>query len=117
MTGRGTKEIATVYATFAGDEEARRIARILVEEGLAACANIVPGIESIYRWQGAIVEDREMLLIVKTRTDLVDAVIARVKALHSYTCPCIVALPLVAGSPAYLEWLGQETLEGAPATS
>ena len=105
-----------LYITTAKVEEARRIGRALVEAQLAACANIVPGIESIYRWQGAIVEDREMLLVVKTRADLVDAVVARVKELHSYMCPCVVALPIVAGNPAYLEWLGQETVQAAPAS-
>ncbi len=104
-----------LYITAAKVEEARRIGRALVEARLAACANIVPGIESIYHWQGAIVEDREMLLIVKTRAELVDAAIAKVRELHSYTCPCVVALPILAGNADYLEWLGQETLEAAPA--
>jgi periplasmic divalent cation tolerance protein len=106
-----------IYITAAKIEEARRIGRALVEARLAACANIVPGIESIYHWQGDIVEDREIVLLVKTHADLVDAVIGRVKEMHSYTCPCVVALPILAGNPAYLEWLGQETLERAPASS
>lgn len=108
-------EFRLLYITTAKVEEARRIGKVLVEERLAACANIVPALESIYRWQGAIVEDREILLIVKTRAALVDAAIAKVKALHSYTCPCIVALPILSGNPAYLEWLGQETGEAATA--
>lgn len=98
-----------LYITAAKVEEARRIGQSLVESGLAACANIVPGIESIYRWQGEVVQDREVLLVVKTRAELVDPAIARVKELHSYTCPCVVALPILTGNPAYLEWLGQET--------
>ena len=106
-----------VYITTARVEEARRIGRALVEERLAACANIVPGMESIYHWQGAVVEDKEVLLIVKTRADLVDAAIDKVKALHSYTCPCVVALPILTGNPAYLEWLGHETREPTPAGS
>jgi periplasmic divalent cation tolerance protein len=107
-----------LYITAAKIEEARRIAQSLVETRLAACANIVPGLESIYQWQGQVVQDREVLLLVKTRAELVDAVIARVKELHSYTCPCVVALPILAGNPAYLEWLGQETagLAKDPAT-
>jgi periplasmic divalent cation tolerance protein len=108
-------EFRLLYITSAKVEEARRIGKVLVEGRLAACANIVPGLESIYRWQGAIVEDREILLILKTRAELVDAAIAKVKELHSYTCPCIVALPILAGNPAYLEWLGQETEEAATA--
>lgn len=75
----------------------------------------MPGLESIYRWQGAVVEDKEILLILKTRIELVDAAIARVKELHSYTCPCIVALPILTGNPAYLDWLGEETREPARA--
>jgi periplasmic divalent cation tolerance protein len=106
-----------LYITAARVEEARRIGRALVEERLVACANILPGLESIYHWQGTVAEDKEVLLIVKTRADLVDAAIARVKALHSYTCPCVVALPILAGNPAYLEWLGQETGEPTPAGS
>lgn len=110
-------EFRLLYITAARVEEARRIGRALVEERLAACANIVPGMESIYHWQGAVVEDKEVLLVVKTRVELVEAAIARVKALHSYTCPCVVALPILTGNPAYLEWLGQETREPTPAGS
>jgi periplasmic divalent cation tolerance protein len=106
-----------LYITAARVEEARRIGRVLVEERLVACANILPGLDSIYHWKGAVAEDKEVLLIVKTRAELVDAAIARVKALHSYTCPCVVALPILAGNPAYLEWLGQETREPTPAGS
>ena len=98
-----------LYVTVGKIEEARRIGQTLVESRLAACANIVPAIESIYHWQGAVVQDKEVLLVLKTRAELVDAVIAKVKELHSYTCPCVVALPILGGNPAYLEWLGQET--------
>jgi periplasmic divalent cation tolerance protein len=108
-------EFRLLYITTAKVEEARRIGRTLVEQRLAACANIVPGLESIYHWQGTVVEDRETLLIVKTRAELVDAAIAKVKELHSYTCPCVVALPILTGNPDYLEWLGSETQESAPA--
>lgn len=110
-------DLRLIYITVAKIEEARHIGRALVEARLAACANIIPGIESIYHWQGDIVEDREIVLLVKTRADLVDAVIDKVKEMHSYTCPCVVALPILAGNPAYLEWLGQETLERSPASS
>lgn len=105
-----------LYITVPKVEEARRIGRELVEARLAACANIVPGIESVYRWNGAVVEDREILLVLKTRAELVDAVIGRVKEIHSYTCPCIVALPILAGNPDYLDWLGTETVERASAS-
>lgn len=102
-------EFRLLYITVPKVEEARRIGQALVQERLAACANIVPSLESIYWWQGEVVQDREVLLVAKTRAELVEAVIARVKALHSYTCPCVVALPILAGNPAYLDWLGAET--------
>lgn len=102
-------EFRLLYITTAKVEEARRIGNALVEERLVACANIMPGLESIYWWQDNVVQDREVLLVVKTRAERVDAAIARIKALHSYTCPCIVALPIVAGNPDYLAWLEAET--------
>jgi periplasmic divalent cation tolerance protein len=108
-------EFRLLYITTAKVEEARRIGKALVDARLAACANIVPGLESIYRWQGAVVEDKEILLILKTRAELVENAIAKVKELHSYTCPCIVALPILTGNPAYLDWLGAETKEPAAA--
>lgn len=108
-------EFRLLYITTAKVEEARRIGKALVDERLAACANIVPGLESIYRWQGEVVEDKEILLVLKTRAELVEAAIAKVKELHSYTCPCIVALPILTGNPAYLDWLGAETREPAAA--
>lgn len=100
-----------VYMTTATVEEARVIGRRLVEERLAACANILPAMESIYRWQGRIEAAQEAVLIAKTRAVLVDQLAARVRELHSYDCPCVVALPITAGNPAYLRWLGAETSE------
>lgn len=105
-----------VYMTASSRDEAKRIGRALVEERLAACANVIDGMESVYWWQGKLTEDREAVLIAKTRADLVPALTERVLALHSYTVPCVVALPLVDGNPAYLAWLGAET-EGQPAPS
>ena len=98
-----------LYITTAKVEEARKIGSALVEARLAACANILSGMESIYWWRGEIVQDRETVLIVKTRAELVDKVIERVKEMHSYACPCIVALPILDGNPAYLSWLEAET--------
>jgi periplasmic divalent cation tolerance protein len=82
-----------------------RIARALVEERLAACVNVVPGLRSVYRWQGAVETADEALLLVKTREAALERVAARVRALHPYTLPEIVALPLVSGLAAYLEWI------------
>ncbi len=103
------EEFVFVYMTTATVEEARTIGRRLVETRLAACANIVPGMESIYRWQGRIETAQETVLIAKTRAVLVDQLCAKVRELHSYDCPCVVALPIGAGNPAYLRWLGDET--------
>ena len=102
-------ELRLLYITAATLDEARRIGEALVTERLAACTNILPGAHSIYRWQGEIVRDGEVVIVAKTRAALVDAVIARVKALHSYQVPCVVALPILAGNAAYLEWLVEQT--------
>lgn len=98
-----------VYITAAKVEDARRIGEALVQARLAACANIIPGMESIYWWQGEVVRDGEVVLIVKTRAEHVAAVIERVKEMHTYTCPCVVALPIADGNPDYLSWIETET--------
>ena len=98
-----------LYITAGSRDEAKKIGRALVEDRLAACANVIDGMESVYWWEGKLTEDREAVLIVKTRAELVAQVTARVKALHSYTVPCVVALPILDGNPAYLDWLGAET--------
>ena len=99
-----------IYVTTGNREEAVGIARHLVESRLAACANVLPAATSIYRWQGALQEDSESVLIVKTRCGLVDEVTAKVKELHSYDCPCVVSLRLEGGNEDYLEWIIKETL-------
>jgi periplasmic divalent cation tolerance protein len=90
-------------------EEALRIGRALVEERLAACANVVDGLSSLYWWRGRLEEAGEALLILKTRGELVPALIERARQLHSYECPSIVALPIAAGNPDYLGWIAAET--------
>jgi periplasmic divalent cation tolerance protein len=97
-----------VYITTSSIEEARSIARTLVEEHLAACANIVPGMESVYRWKGQIESDREIILIAKTSRERLTDLEYRVKQLHSYDVPCIVALPLEHGNQDYFDWLGKQ---------
>ncbi|GBE06879.1 MAG TPA: divalent-cation tolerance protein CutA [Nitrospirae bacterium] len=101
-----------VYITAPNDEEAAKIAKALVEARLAACVNIVKNIRSIYRWQGKIEDDPEVLMIVKTRTGLFEALAAKVRKLHSYEVPEIIALPVVKGSEAYLNWLKDATETG-----
>ena len=99
------------YITVESKEEAERIARILVEEKLAACANLIEGMRSVYRWQGRIEEAREIIVIAKTRDDLLESLTDRVRALHSYECPCVVGLPVLGGNPDYLEWIASETVD------
>jgi periplasmic divalent cation tolerance protein len=103
-----------VYATAGDRAEAIRIGRAAVEARLAACANVIDGMRSIYWWQGKVEEAKEAVLILKTTEDRVAALIAQVKALHSYDCPCIEALSVVDGHPAFLDWVAQET-HGSPA--
>ena len=98
-----------IYATVPSREEARRIAGAVVGERLAACANILGETTSLYWWEGAVQEDKEVALILKTEEALIDRLTARVKALHSYTVPCVVALPIKAGNPDYLAWIDKET--------
>lgn len=100
-----------VLVTASSQEEGARIARAFVEERLAACVNLVPSIASTYWWQGKIEEATEYLLIVKTRQDRLDRLIARVRELHSYTVPEVIALPIIGGNPAYLQWM-TEALRG-----
>jgi periplasmic divalent cation tolerance protein len=103
---------SAVLVTAGSQEEAERIANALVEERLAACVNVVGPIRSIYRWQGKLHNEQEVLLVIKTRTRRFAAVEARVRALHSYDTPEIVALPITSGSEAYLRWL-EDSVGGA----
>jgi periplasmic divalent cation tolerance protein len=95
--------ISTVYAVFADAAEAERIAETVVNEGLAACANILAPCRSVYRWQGAIEKAVEVPVLFKTAQP--DALIARVAALHSYDVPAIVAWPIVHSHQPYAEWI------------
>jgi periplasmic divalent cation tolerance protein len=103
MTESGT--ILFAYVTAANDEEARRIGRALVEEGLAACVNLPSPHTAIYRWEGAVAEEPEQALIAKTTAARFDELARRVRALSSYDVPCIVALPVVAGDADFLSWV------------
>lgn len=98
-----------IYSTFPSPEAAEAVGRELVEQRLAACVNILPGMTSIYRWEGAIARDSEAVLIIKTRQSLVAGAIVEVKARHSYTNPALVVLPIIGGSADYLRWLDEET--------
>jgi periplasmic divalent cation tolerance protein len=107
--GGSTMDAVWIYMTAGSLDEARDIGRTLVEERLAACVNILEGMRSLYRWEGGVEEDEEVVLIAKTRATLVDALTDRVKTVHSYDCPCVVALPITGGNPAFLDWIGLET--------
>jgi periplasmic divalent cation tolerance protein len=98
-----------VYITAPNEEEAAKIAQALVEERLAGCVNIIKDVRSIYSWQGKIEDERELLMIVKTRPELFSLLKTRVKELHSYTVPEIIAQPVVDGSEEYLAWLRETT--------
>jgi periplasmic divalent cation tolerance protein len=103
------RTFVVVLVTAGSNEEGRRIGRAMVEERLAACVNVVGPIRSIYRWEGAIEEAEEHLLVMKARAADVPTLTARVRALHSYDVPEVVALPLTGGSEAYLAWLAAAT--------
>ena len=104
-----------VYVTAADRAEAARIGRACVEEGLAACANILPGHTAIYRWQGRIEEGEEGAVVLKTTAARFEALRARIRGLSSYTTPCILALPAAAGDADFLAWLREQAsaAEGA----
>jgi periplasmic divalent cation tolerance protein len=97
--------VRVVWVTAPDVETATRIARTLVEERWIACANLVPGVRSIYRWQGRVEDEAEVLLVMKTSSDRCEALAARVKELHPYELPEVIALPVVGGSGAYLDWV------------
>ncbi len=97
-----------VLTTADAAEAAHRIATSLVNAGEAACVNIIPGIRSIYRWQGRVCDEAEVLLLIKTTRGFFEAVRSRIRALHSYEVPEIIALPLAAGDAAYLNWIGAQ---------
>jgi periplasmic divalent cation tolerance protein len=97
------------YVTTASQEQALLIARTLVEERLAASANVLGGATSFYWWQGTLEQASEAVVVIKTRKSLVPALTARVRQLHGYECPCVLALPVDGGNPDYLRWLERET--------
>ena len=98
----------SIYIIAKDEEEAKRIGKTLIKEKLAACVNIHP-IKSIYRWEGQIQEEDEVAMFVKTKSELANKVIKRVKELHSYEVPCIVCLPIEKGYPDYLKWIEEST--------
>ena len=99
---------ALVYITTSGEDESQKIGKIIVEERLAACVNIISAIESIYWWKEEIEYDTESILIAKTKVSNIDKIIERVKEIHSYENPAILAIPIIKGSKDYLAYLDDE---------
>ena len=97
-----------VLSALGAPRDAERIARALVEERLAACVNIVPGVVSIYRWKGNVEQESELLLVIKTLAERVDALKARLLEMHPYELPEVVVIPIGGGHGAYLEWIAQQ---------
>ncbi len=98
-----------VFITAPSQDEAERIAKVLIETRLAGCVNIIKDIRSIYIWEGKVEDEPEVLMIAKTQKHIFDSLVKKVKELHSYTVPEIIALPIVAGSEDYLKWLNDVT--------
>lgn len=102
-------DAVVVYITAPNEEEAAKISKTLVEEKHAGCINIVKNMRSIYNWQGKVEDEAEVLMIVKTQRHLFESLKSRVKELHSYTVPEIIAMPVIEGSEDYLRWLKEVT--------
>ena len=98
-----------LYVTCASEDEAIKIGETLLEEKMIACANVLGRSTSIFRWEGKVQRAQEVVLILKTRTELVADVTVRVKALHGYTVPCVVALTIAGGNGDFLDWIERET--------
>ena len=101
---------STIYVTASSSEEAKKIARKVIDERLAACANILSNISSVYLWEDEVQEENEAALVLKTRSELITALTDRIKELHSYDCPCITALDIVDGNADYIAWIREQTL-------
>jgi len=108
------RDFLVVFVTAGSAAEADGLAHVLVEEKLAGCVTRLPSVQSIYRWEGKVEQSVEELLVIKTRKALFAALEKRVRELHSYKVPEIVALPIIAGSEPYMNWLGEQTATGSP---
>lgn len=111
-TDRTDPALATtclVYVTCATPDQASEIAAPVIEERLAACANALPEMSSMYWWEGKVATETEAVLLLKTRRDLFDALKRRIVDLHPYDCPCVVALPIIDGHAPFLSWIKEQT--------
>lgn len=98
-------EVLLAFTTFANEADAARVARTLVEERLVACANLLPGARSLYRWEGAVQDEREVVVLMKTRKQDWTALLSRLHELHPYETPELIAVRVAAGAPRYMAWL------------
>ena len=105
MDPRNSTGSVVVLITAGSEEEAHKIAELLVNENKAACVNILARVDSLFRWKGKIDSARESLLLVKTRASLLSEIVSLVKDVHSYEVPEIIALPIIGGTEEYLKWL------------
>jgi periplasmic divalent cation tolerance protein len=94
-----------VFTTFANETDAERVVRTLVEERLVACGNLVPGVRSLYRWEGKVADEREVMVVMKSRKQDWPALMSRLSELHPYKTPECVAVRIASGAPAYMTWL------------
>ena len=101
-------KVELIYITVGNKEEATTLGKELVTSGLAACVNIIDNVHSMYMWEGELQDDKETILIAKTTQGHVPELIEKVKALHSYDCPCILSLPVSGGNRAFLDWVADE---------
>lgn len=101
-------EKIVVFSNCPSEEEARRVAKSLVEARVAACVNIVPGVSSIYHWKGAIEEESEWMLVIKSTREQFETLSAELRKIHSYQVPEVIAIPIVDGNGEYLDWIGRE---------
>ncbi|MBI3353409.1 MAG: divalent-cation tolerance protein CutA [Nitrospirae bacterium] len=102
-------EAVVIFITASSIDEARKIGNTLMEERLIACVNIIPQVESIFYWQEKVCNEKEALMIIKTRKSLINDIIKKVKSIHSYSVPEIIALPIISGSEDYLKWVWDVT--------
>ena len=98
-------EMLVVFTTFANAEDAARVVRVLVEERLIACGNILPGVRSLYRWEGKVADQQEVMVLMKTRKQDWTALMSRLHELHPYQTPECVAIRIASGAPKYMAWL------------
>jgi periplasmic divalent cation tolerance protein len=110
LVRRMTSSLSAVFITTNSMDSAKNLAKGLVENKLAACVNIIPGVVSVYKWEGQLQEDHEHILMVKTRQELLPQVTDWVKSNHPYTCPEVISLPIQGGNPNYLDFVFNSTL-------